>query len=589
MSEFIVAIGQARVTPPPLITTRTNLVPNPSFEVGTSGWARFGCTLSTQSSGLFGTFAYLAQSQSTSPGVRVFTVETAGQRIDVLPSLPYTASLYVNNTAGFTRNMDVRIEWRDSSGSPISSVAAPAVSVAVGGGWQRLSLTATSPANAAYAVFNVFTQLTNVSTTNVTLIDGVLFEQTPTLRDYFDGDTTDTPTTNYSWTGTPHLSTSQEVETTALPITSGIPEQVLTVFDSWTLDRNLDDGCTFAFSCPGNSIVGTQISELETDIWFYEDSVFTQRFRVIEVTQTWDQDGRDTINVNAVCYRRILASRHVVSDLTFSGVSQGDIVWQLIQHTQAQTNGDLGITLGSAGPTVLRDREYVVGTNILEAITDLAQVEDGLAWDINENLELVVTQPQLYSLQNQPVVLGTNALTVTRPSGAALFGNAALVAGDSLATSIEVLETSSLASDTRGRWEKFRGLPQETDQLALQEAARGLLQTSVSPAIKWGFEIEAPRYFIDSGYQLGDYVLIKKPDSTVPSGANTTVPSYTVIGDLISAQILTQQITLDADGRVRIENTAIQVLQRWVDVSPLIRWVDVDPTLTWFDLLTELL
>jgi hypothetical protein len=485
--------------------------------------------------------------------------------------------------------MRLRVDWRDSSGSAVGSNSGPGASVAVGGGWQRLSVTATSPANAAYAVLSVFTQLTNQSTTNVTLIDGVLFEQTPTLQDYFDGDTTNTPTTNYSWTGTPHLSASQEIQTTTLPITSGIPEQVLTVFDSWTLDRNFDDGCTFSFSCPGNSIVGTQISELETDIWFYEQSILTQRFRVIEVTQTWDQDGRDLINVRAVCYRRILASRHVITDLSFSGVSQGDIVLQLIQHTQAQTNGDLGITLGTTGPTVLRDREYVVGTNILEAITDLTQIEDGLAWDINQDLELVVTKPDLFSLQAQPVVLGTNTLTVTRPSGAAFFGNAALVSGDSLATTIEILETSSIATDTRGRWEKFKGFPTETDQLSLQEAARGLLTTSVSPAIKWGFEIEPSRYFVDSGYQLGDYVLIKKPNSSVPSGANPTVPSYTVIGDLVSAQIVTQAITQNADGLVAIQNTAVQVLQRWVDVSPLIRWVDVDPSLTWFDLLLELL
>jgi hypothetical protein len=94
---------------------------------------------------------------------------------------------------------------------------------------------------------------------------------------------------------------------------------------------------------------------------------------------------------------------------------------------------------------------------------------------------------------------------------------------------------------------------------------------------------------VDSGYQLGDYVLIKKPNSSVPSGANPTVPSYTVIGDLVSAQIVTQAITQNADGLVAIQNTAVQVLQRWVDVSPLIRWVDVDPSLTWFDLLLELL
>lgn len=369
------------------------------------------------------------------------------------------------------------------------------------------------------------------------------------------------------------------------------PSQVLTVFDAWNLDRNIDDGCTFSFSCPGNSVAGVQIAELATDIWLYQQSVLVDRFRVVEVTQTWDQDGRDTVNVVGVCYRRILASRHVVSPLTYTATSQGDIVWGLIQHTQAQVNGNLGITLSSAGPSVLRDRTYIVGTNILEAITELATVENGIAWEINADLELTVTQPSLFNLKPQPVVLGTNALSITRPSGAPLFANTALVAGDNTSTVIEIASAPSLPTDTRGRWEKFRGLPTETSQAALQEQALGLLQQANSPAIKWSFEIEPSRYFIDSDYELGDYVLIKKPDSVVPSGSNPTIPSYTAIGGVVATQVVTQSIRLTADGALQVQMSAVQVLQRWIDIpaNPVLRWIDVDPTLTWFDLLSELL
>ena len=586
MSDFVVAIGQARVTPLAVIT-RTNVCPNPSFESNTTSWAGSSTSITrVTTDSLFGSASLQANANATTPFAYAAWL---GNRAPSSPSEVVTASAYVKNTVGPTRPHYVEILSYNSAGTATSFFQGSPVTVAAADGWVRISVTGTLPLDTDSINIRIFYQFTDGAIGNRTLIDGVLVEKSGTLGAYFDGNTTNTPTSTYSWLGTTNNSASEEATLIPQPSVSGIPEQVLTVFDSWTLDRNFDDGCTFSFSCPGNSIVGTQISELETDIWFYEQSILTQRFRVIEVTQTWDQDGRDLINVRAVCYRRILASRHVVTDLSFSGVSQGDIVLQLIQHTQAQTNGDLGITLGTTGPTVLRDREYVVGTNILEAITDLTQIEDGLAWDINQDLELVVTKPDLFSLQAQPVVLGTNTLTITRPSGAAFFGNAALVSGDSLATTIEILETSSIGTDTRGRWEKFKGFPTETDQLSLQEAARGLLTTSVSPAIKWGFEIEPSRYFVDSGYQLGDYVLIKKPNSSVPSGANPTVPSYTVIGDLVSAQIVTQAITQNADGLVAIQNTAVQVLQRWVDVSPLIRWVDVDPSLTWFDLLLELL
>lgn len=341
-----------------------------------------------------------------------------------------------------------------------------------------------------------------------------------------------------------------------LPYTVGIgpstgtnPTLTLSIFDSWTLSRNLDDGCTFSFTCPGDSIVGASISELDTDVWVYQNSVLIDRFRIAEVQQTWDADGKDDVSISAVCYRRILASRHVVSPLSYTATSQGTIVWNLIQHTQAQTNGNLGITLASSGPAITRTRAYDVGQNILEAITDLGTIVNGMVWEIDGNRALTVRTANQFPVRSQPIVLGVNVDGMSRPSGAARFANVALVSGDAIATTVQITPSPTLGVDPRGRWERYAGFPSETTQVALQQAADGIIETSQSPAVIWSMSFVPDRYWTDSDYELGDFVTIVPPLTTVaPLGPSTP----------IEAQIITQQITVDADGQAQVTMTAIE-------------------------------
>jgi hypothetical protein len=337
------------------------------------------------------------------------------------------------------------------------------------------------------------------------------------------------------------------------------PASVLTFFDEWQLTKNLDDGCTFSFSCPGDSLPGVEISELATDIWLYLDGVLIERFRVLEVTQDWTYDGNNQIAVACCCYRRLLASRYVNSALSYTGVSQGTIVWNLIQHTQGQTNGNLGITLGSAGPSVPRDRSYEIGANILESIVELSQIAQGIVWRIDATGSLIVTQiPTTYPAPNpQPVVLGANALSITKPSGSALFANVAIVTGDSVVTTPVVVPTAGLSTDPRGRWEKFRGLPQEQTQANLTQQGNGIVTESQSPQIVYTFSLEPIRYFLDSNYDLGEIVTVVQPGTIVPSTANPTISILTVPAVPVISQIISQSISQNSDGLVTVEMQAI--------------------------------
>jgi hypothetical protein len=243
------------------------------------------------------------------------------------------------------------------------------------------------------------------------------------------------------------------------------------------------------------------------------------------------------------------------------------------------------VTLLDSGPVILRSRSYLPGQNILEAITGLAQADGNMTWDINENLELVVSTADAAPLRAMPAQLGTNLRNLSKPSGASLFGNVALVSGDTAFTVLEVSLASTLATDPRGRWEKYRSFSQEQTQSNLLEQALGMLETTQSPSIIWSFELIPERYFTDSNYQIGDFVLLVQPATVVPSYPDATIPYLTVPSALVIVQILTIELVVDANGASSIKMTAVQTPQPWNSVPSTIEWDDVDPAISWDDML----
>jgi len=328
------------------------------------------------------------------------------------------------------------------------------------------------------------------------------------------------------------------------------PSVILNDFSEWTLNNNFDEGCSLEFSSRGRSIGAALIQELDTDVFIYKDGVLFQRFRIVSLTQRWGSDGDDVIDVQAVCYRRLLKGRHVITPLTFNNVGQGDIVWGLIQHTQAQPNGDLGITAGSLDNTVTRDRLYGIGENLFDIINDLTRVQDGIAWDIDANLQLIVRKFFDYPLRFTPIELGSTALSLERPSNAENFANVAIVTGDEQATVPVIIGTAGLVQDLRGRWEKVTTLPGEQLQDALDERALGTLDTALSPPSTWKAEISPFRYFSDLELQIGELVALVEP----PTIAYRRGPTAAIL-----LQVVDRTIIQTADGEFFISVSGVEI------------------------------
>ena len=328
---------------------------------------------------------------------------------------------------------------------------------------------------------------------------------------------------------------------------AGPPAQELD-FISWSWSRSLDDGCTFSFEAQYDTPGVETVEELASDIWVYRGATLQQRFRIVSVEQSWDVNGSSTIAVTGACYRRMLGSRHVQSYLNYVNVSQGAIIWDLIQHTQSQTNGNLGITLGSAGPTVLRYRDYAAGKNILDAIKDLTQSQNGPSWEINGNLQLNVTTQYGYTTRTVPLQLGANLISLQRPSGAAAFANVGMVAGGAGST-ISIANSATLASDARGRWEAFMSVS-ETATATLSEQANGLVNAGLSPSESWRLSVDPNSFLAEAEFTVGDLVPIVRPAGIV------AVLSPAVLAD---TQILTLSISADASGSFTVDATAVTV------------------------------
>lgn len=329
------------------------------------------------------------------------------------------------------------------------------------------------------------------------------------------------------------------------PASGTLPVIQLTDWASWTLDDNLDDGCSLSFSGRGDTYQTSFITELGTDVWLYRGTSLYQRFRVVAKEESWTEDLDASISVTAVCYRRLLKARHVRTPLTYTATSQGTIVWNLIQHAQAATGGNLGITLGTAGPVVNRDRDYLAGVNIFEAISELTQVDNGLTWEINGARQLIVSQPSAYPLVAMPIQLGVNARRMARPSSADKFANVAFVTGDSMSTVPYIAEDPGLGIDPRGRWERYQSLSQVKEQPQLVELGDGILERAISPVSVWRIEMEPERYFYDSEFIPGDRVNVVQP---VSAGTSGTFP----------AQVLSRNVSQDADGQITVAISAVE-------------------------------
>lgn len=140
-----------------------------------------------------------------------------------------------------------------------------------------------------------------------------------------------------------------------------------------SLDLNTYESYCLAIGTNPTSVLGPY----QTDIKVKRNGEYLFGTHVGYV-ETAMGETTSTINIKAFGYLNLLIDRYVTK--TYYEAENWDateISWDLIDETQSQTNGDLGMTQGaSQATTVNREREYV-RQNIKDAIVNLTKLVNG--------------------------------------------------------------------------------------------------------------------------------------------------------------------------------------------------------------------
>ncbi|MFA5252999.1 MAG: LamG-like jellyroll fold domain-containing protein [Phycisphaerae bacterium] len=162
-----------------------------------------------------------AKLTSNYSGTQWITIRTFPVLRSISPSTVYTASVYTKaNVAGKTQSLTIK--WYDSSGSLVPPLTGDSSGSTSETNWQRVSVTATSPTDAAKAALEL--RIENVNQNDALWWDGAQLEQKPYATSWF-------------WaTGDP----SRAAESLTIP-TTGIFKK-----NSWTTEL------TYKPICPAN-------------------------------------------------------------------------------------------------------------------------------------------------------------------------------------------------------------------------------------------------------------------------------------------------------------------------------------------------
>lgn len=323
--------------------------------------------------------------------------------------------------------------------------------------------------------------------------------------------------------------------------------QEVSFYDTLSFTFNLDQGDQLGFTIPAFSPEAVYLDELATDVWL--EGVVRQRYRVIGMEQDWDDSGADLIAVTAVSYKRLLNSRNLGTDLSYTQIDQGDIIWNLIAHTQARPGGDWGVTKGVTATGTLRDRQYVLGENIGDLANKITQVIGGCTFNINADKVYSAKMPATFKTWAQPLQLGVTARRLHRNSTGS-FHNAALATGGQGTTPVWV-EAANITTDPRGRWEHTAGYPNVILQPTLVEHAQGLLSAGMAPKATWKADLEPTHWASEATYMPGEFVVLVVPQTlAAPIGT----PAEAVL-----AQVIEVTASYTADGALGLAAALIEV------------------------------
>jgi len=194
--------------PTALKTTRTNLILNPSFETGGTGWTVFRYTAAVYTADFkFGSQSVELTKTSSLSGSYLIT-RNATYSIPAVQGETFTAFAWFKRTSGTYNNRLAATLRNAPNGTSLETFVSNSENCA---DWTKISLTFTVTAATATNL-EIGLQDASAPLGTTFLVDGVCVVKESSNDYYWDGTTTDIPSSrrpeNLAWTGTANNSTS---------------------------------------------------------------------------------------------------------------------------------------------------------------------------------------------------------------------------------------------------------------------------------------------------------------------------------------------------------------------------------------------
>lgn len=184
------------------------------------------------------------------------------------------------------------------------------------------------------------------------------------------------------------------------------------------------------------------------DVWGGE-----QAHRIVDLKA----NSPNRVTIQSFTFLEMLNSRFTGSFRRFDGVDQGTILKTIVDESQAQTNGDLGLDVTVVDSTVNRNREYS-NQNIMEAWINMSNVIGGPDFEFNTDKTVNIYEKKGIDLSKNIIFeWGTNIENMVIEEDFIRPGNRAIVLGAGFGSSqlrVQVTNTK-FAGVNRLREQRF--------------------------------------------------------------------------------------------------------------------------------------
>lgn len=278
----------------------------------------------------------------------------------------------------------------------------------------------------------------------------------------------------------------------------------------WTFALNAEGSATFTLPIHDPKADPNLLSVGDRDLYIYADGDLKWAGRIWNIEAS---TSNNEIRCSALGWFSIFKRRFVTANRSYDNEEQFDIAWDLIDHSQDKTGGDVGIVNGSGSPSgVLRDRKFFGYelSNIHDEIVAMTELQDGFDFEITPEKQFIAYYPMKGDDVDFPLELGKNVATIATQEDALDLANSvyAVGAGDGDATCIaNAIDATSRT--TYGLLEAVESFTEIKQFTTLQSRANSQLKVLKHPRITPNIYIVlgADQDYYD--YVVGDRVHVK--------------------------------------------------------------------------------